>query len=77
MHRNAAATYASKNVRINCVMPGMIRTPASSEAHESSDVEAKTAAVSRRGFWDGSKVLGAPTHSKADTVVVRFPPSSQ
>jgi hypothetical protein len=50
MHRNAAATYATKNVRINCVMPGMIRTPASSEAHEESDVEAKTAMVSGTGL---------------------------
>lgn len=27
LHRNAAATYATKNVRINCVAPGLINSP--------------------------------------------------
>jgi NAD(P)-dependent dehydrogenase (short-subunit alcohol dehydrogenase family) len=46
MVRNAAATYAPKNVRINCVVPGLMRSPASAEAQEDWDMIAKTSLVS-------------------------------
>jgi NAD(P)-dependent dehydrogenase (short-subunit alcohol dehydrogenase family) len=37
---SAAATYASKNVRVNCVAPGLVRTPLT-EALLSSEVTRK------------------------------------
>jgi NAD(P)-dependent dehydrogenase (short-subunit alcohol dehydrogenase family) len=34
MHRNSAATWAAKNVRINCVTAGLMDAPASAEVSQ-------------------------------------------
>jgi NAD(P)-dependent dehydrogenase (short-subunit alcohol dehydrogenase family) len=39
MHLNAAATYASKGVRINCVAPGLFASPASAPTSDPAQVD--------------------------------------
>lgn len=44
MHRNAAATWASKNVRINCVAAGLMDAPSSAEVSQDDEQIAKASA---------------------------------
>jgi NAD(P)-dependent dehydrogenase (short-subunit alcohol dehydrogenase family) len=45
MHRNAAATWASKNVRINCVAAGLMDAPSSAEVSQDETTAAAAAEV--------------------------------
>jgi NAD(P)-dependent dehydrogenase (short-subunit alcohol dehydrogenase family) len=38
MHLNAAATYAAKGVRINCVAPGLVHSPSSAPLSDPAQV---------------------------------------
>lgn len=46
MHRSAAATYAGSNVRINCVAPGLVQSPASGEVSQDPELSTASAEVS-------------------------------
>lgn len=52
MHRNSAATWASKNVRINCVAAGLMDAPSSGEVSQ-EEVTAKAAAEVRSCWCAG------------------------
>lgn len=45
MHRNAAATWASSNVRINCVAAGLMESPSSAEVSQVEETTKASAEV--------------------------------